>query len=310
MVVMLMENTKEIRNRLKSIHDTKKITNAMYMIASTKMKKAKRELDNTRPYFDALNSEIKRVFRTVENIENRYFYPLDGSEAPDGMYGLLVITADKGLAGAYNKAVIKEAQRLINEHPKTKLFVVGEYGRRFFARQKMVVEKSFLYTAQNPTMDRAREISTLLLDLFDKGELDKIFVVYSDLRNSLTSRVISTRLLPFHRKKSVSYTKEKQEPEPSAPFDFYPSVEAVVNSVVKCWLSGFIYSALVDSFCSEQSARMAAMDSANKNAEKIIESLITAYNQVRQAAITQEITEITFGAKAQVRKRIKEVSTP
>ncbi len=305
-----MSNAKEIRTRIKSIHDTRKITNAMYMIASTKMSKAKSDLDRTRPYFDALNNEIKRIFRTVEDVENRYFYPADGSEAPDGTYGLLVIAADKGLAGTYNKAVIKEAQKLISEHPDIKLFVVGEYGRRFFSHQSTTVAKSFLHTAQNPTMDRAREISATLLDLFDKGELDKIFVVYSDLKNSLTTKVVSTRLLPFRRTQSESFTKNENEAEVSAPFEFFPSVEAVVNNVVKSWLSGFIYSALVYSFCSEQSARMTAMDSANKNAEKILDSLITAYNRVRQTVITREITEITSGAKAQKRKRTKEVLQP
>lgn len=295
-----MVNAKEIRTRIKSIQDTKKITNAMYMIASTKMKKAKNDLERTKPYFDALSSEIKRVFRTVEGVENRYIYPVDESETEDETYGLLVITADKGLAGSYNKSVIKEAQRLMSEHPNTKLFVVGEYGRRFFAKQQKAVVKSFLYTAQNPTMDRAREISSILLDLFDKGELDKIFVIYSDLKNSLTSKVVSTRLLPFHRTKSPAYTNNKKQSE---TFEFFPSVEAVVNSVVKSWLCGYIYSALVHSFCSEQSARMTAMSSANKNAEKILESLTIQYNLLRQAAITREITEVTSGAKAQKRKK-------
>ena len=92
-----MLSAKEIRNRIKSVHDTRKITNAMYMISSIKMRRAKRDLDRTRPYFHALQTEIKRIFRTVEEVENRYFYPLDGSEAPDGTYGILVITADRGL---------------------------------------------------------------------------------------------------------------------------------------------------------------------------------------------------------------------
>lgn len=294
-----MGNSKEIRTRIKSIQDTKKITNAMYMIASTKMRKAKNELNRTRPFFDALYSEIKRTFRTVEDVENRYFYPADGSGVSDGTYGLLVITADKGLAGSYNKSVIKEAQKLISEHPDTKLFVVGEYGRRFFSQQQTDVAKSFLYTAQNPTMDRAREISSMLLDLYNLGELDKIFVIYSDLKNSLSTKVVSTRLLPFHRTQLIASTNSNKEAEVSAHFEFFPSVEAVVDSVVKSWLSGFIYSALVDSFCCEQSARMTAMNSANQNAEKILESLIVQYNRVRQAAITQEITEVTCGAKAQ-----------
>ncbi|NLJ59051.1 MAG: ATP synthase F1 subunit gamma [Tissierellia bacterium] len=302
-----MVNAKEIKNRIKSVHDTRKITNAMYMIASIKMRRAKSELDRTRPYFDALQNEIKRIFRTVENIENKYFYPADGSEAPDGTYGILVITADKGLAGSYNKNVIKEAQRLISVHPDCKLFIVGEYGRRFFSRQQTAIEGSFQYTAENPTMKKAREISSILLDLFNKGEIDKIFVVYSDLENSLTTEVKTTRLLPFHRKQSVSFTVKNEE-EVSSPFEFFPSLEDVIDSAVKNWLSGFIFSALVDSFCSEQSARMTAMNSANKNAEKILESLTLQYNQVRQAAITQEITEVTSGVKAQKRKRKKEVS--
>lgn len=300
-----MMNAKEIRTRIKSIQDTKKITNAMYMIASTKMQKAKNELDRTRPYFNALNSEVKRMFRTVEGVDNRYFYPADGSEARDGTYGLLVITADKGLAGAYNKSVITEAQRLMSEHPDFQLFIVGEYGRRFFSMQNIPIVKSFLYTAQNPTMDRAREISAILLELFNKGELDKIFVIYSDLKNSLTTNVVSTRLLPFNRTQSMSYIP-KHEPDVSAPFEFFPSVDDVVDNVVKSWLSGFIYSALVDSFCSEQSARMTAMNAANTNAEKILDELTVQYNQVRQATITQEITEIISGAKAQKKKRQKE----
>jgi hypothetical protein len=102
-------NAKEIKDRIKGVENTRKITNAMYMIASSKMKKAKNDLDRTRPYFDALHREVKRVFRTVEGIENRYFYPADGSEAPDGTYGLLVITTDKGLAGAYNKNISKKS---------------------------------------------------------------------------------------------------------------------------------------------------------------------------------------------------------
>ena len=150
-----MASTKEIKDRIESVRDTQKITNAMYLIASTKLRKARAELDRTRPYFDALRSEIKRVFRTVEGVESRYFYP--GDDHPlRGTYAYLVITADKGLAGMYNQNVLREAQRLLNEHADAKLFVVGEYGRQYFAHHQIPVERSFLYTAQNPTMQRAR----------------------------------------------------------------------------------------------------------------------------------------------------------
>ena len=276
-----MANTREIKNRIESVQQTRKITNAMYLIASTKLRKARNDLANTRPYFYALRGEIKRVFRTKPR---------------EGTYGCLVITADKGLAGAYNQNVIKEAEKLLAQHPDTKLYVVGEYGRRYFDQHKIPIEHSFLYTAQNPTLDRAREISALLLDGFLAGTLKEIFVVYTDMESSLLSEAKSTRLLPFHRTQFAPPAKEKAVQE---PFEFYPSVGAVLNSMIPSYVSGFLYSALLDSFCSEQNARMTAMDAANQNAEELLSALRLQYNRVRQAAITQEITEISAGAAAQ-----------
>ena len=298
-----MASTKEIKSHMDSVRDTQKITNAMYLIASTKLRKTKSELDKTRPYFNALQAEIKRIFRTVQDVESKYFYPADGSPAPDGTYGCLVITADKGLAGAYNQNVIKEAMRLLSEHSDTELFVVGEYGRQFFSQHNIHIEHSFLYTAQNPTMQRAREISSLLLDKFENGSLDKIFVIYTDMKNGLDAEAKSTRLLPFHRAQFASSPKERPV---KTTFEFTPSVGEILDTVMQSYISGFIYSALVDSFCSEQNARMTAMNSANQNAEKILSSLSVQYNRVRQASITQEITEVSSGAKAQKRKHAKE----
>ena len=291
-----MSSTKEIKTHMESVQETKKITNAMYLIASTKLRRARTELNATRPYFDALKAEIKRIFRTATDTDSRYFYPADVSTHLDGTFGCLVITADKGLAGAYNQNVIKETEKMLEEHPDTKLFVVGEYGRHYFEQHHIPVEKSFLYTAQSPTMERAREISTQLLERYDAGELKKIFIIYTDMESSLSSRAISTRLLPFHR--TYFATSEKEEAV-DAPFEFVPSVEAVLNHMIQSYISGFLYSALIDSFCSEQNARMTAMDSANRNAEKLLDELSLQYNRVRQAAITQEITEISAGAKAQ-----------
>ena len=297
-----MASTKEIKNRIKSVKDTKKITNAMYLIASTKMRKAKAELDKTRPYFLALQSEIKRVFRTVGNVENKYMYPVDETEVLNGTFACLVITADKGLAGAYNQNVIREAEKMLEEHPDTKLFVVGEYGRQYFGQHHIPMERSFLYTAQNPTIHQAREISNILLGLYDREEVDKIFLIYTDLKNGMEAEVKTTRLLPFHRQHFASSEEEKSI---KAPFEFFPSPDAVLDNIIPSYAMGFIYSALIDSFCSEQNARMTAMNSANQNADKILEELTVQYNRVRQAAITREITEVSAGAKAQKRKKLK-----
>lgn len=296
-----MASTKEIKDRIESVRETQKITNAMYLISSTKLRKARADFEQTRPYFTALRSEIKRIFRTAGDVDSRYFYPENEDESDHGIYAALVITADKGLAGAYNQNVIKETERLLSEHPETKLFVVGEYGRHYFAQHKIPVERSFLYTAQNPTMARARDICSILLEGFDRGEYSKIFVIYTDMQNSMQSEARSTRLLPFHR--SYFALTEAEQGRKQKSFHFVPSVTVVLQSVMQSYISGFIYSALIDSFCSEQNARMTAMDSANKNADKLLSELSLKYNRQRQAQITQEITEISAGARAQRQTR-------
>ena len=296
-----MAGTKEIKSHIESVGETRKITNAMYLIASTKLQRARQELDHTRPYFEALRGEIKRIFRTANDIDSHYFYPVDNDTPREGTYGCLVITADKGLAGSYNQNAIREAQRLLERHPDTKLFVVGEYGRRFFDQRNIPIEHSFLYTAQNPTMARAREISALLLEGFDRGELREIFVIYTDMESAMSFQARSARLLPFHR--SHFAPPPAGERAVKEPFEFYPDVKTVLNNMMQSYVSGFIYSALIDSFCCEQNARMTAMDNANRNAEKLLGELSLQYNRVRQAAITQEITEISAGARAQRQKK-------
>lgn len=295
-----MATIKEIKNRIKSVKDTQKITNAMYLIASTKLRKAKSELDLTRPFFTSLQDEIKRIFRTSEEVESKYFYPKNIKHNIPGSYGYLVITADKGLAGAYNQNVIKKALEMMSKHENPKLFVVGEYGRHYFTSHNIPIEQSFLYTAQNPTVIRARFISSILMDLYNNGKLKKIFIIYTDMHGAIDSEAISTRLLPFHRADFID--PDIHEEKIKTPFEFRPTMEIVLDNVVPSYVTGFIYSALVDSFCSEQNARMNAMDSANRNAQKLLDELSLQYNHIRQGAITQEITEIAAGAKSMKRK--------
>lgn len=295
-----MSSTKEIKSRIKNIQDTRKITNAMYLIASTKMRKAKNNLDRTRPYFDSLRAEIKRIFRTVKDLDNRYFYPVDKKQFVNGTYGLVVITADKGLAGAYNSNVIKETLRLLEDHKDVKLYVIGEYGRQYFRRHGIEIVEDFDYTAQDPTMEEARLITNALIKDYNDGTIKKIFVVYTDIAKGLKSEVISTRLLPFHREIVFN---SKEEVSVENEFEFLPSIEEVLDSVIVSYISGFVFGALVDSFCAEQNARIEATSNANTNSDELLEELSVEYNRVRQSAITQEITEISAGAKAQKMKK-------
>lgn len=295
-----MANPKEIKDRINGIRETQKITKAMYLISSAKMSKAKSDLDKTRPYFNALQAEIKRIFRTAGNVESPYFYHDDLPDHPNGTFACLVITADKGLAGAYNQKVIKETNKVLLEHPDTKLFVVGEYGRHYFSSKHIPIERSFLYTAQNPTMYRAREICDVLLAEFGSGAVSKIIIIYTDYKNGFETECRYERLIPFHKDQFRSHENERAV---SIPFEFTPSVSAVLNNMMRSYISGYIYSALIDSFCSEQQARMAAMDGADRNAERLLSELSVQYNRIRQSAITMSITEVSAGAKAQRKNR-------
>ena len=233
-----MAGTKEIKDHIGSVQETRKITSAMYLIASTKLRRARQELDNTRPYFEALRREIKRIFRTVggEVVDSPYFYPMEGEPPLDKPNACLVITADKGLAGAYNQNAIREAQQLLERHPDTKLFVVGEYGRRFFDQRKIPIEHSFLYTAQNPTMARAREISALLMSGFDRGELKEIFVIYTDMESAMSFQARAARLLPFHRTHFAG--TPAAEGAMTERYEFYPDVKDVLNSIMHSYVTG------------------------------------------------------------------------
>lgn len=284
-----MAGAKEIKTRIKSVSETEKITNAMYLISSTKVRKAKSELEKTKPYFEAITAEIKRVFKTVERFGSKYFYPEDGF-ADNAPYGYLAITADKGLAGAYNHNIIKQVEKAVTEHDNSKIYVIGDYGREFFRTHGREFVRDFNFPAQRPTLSRSRKIAQELLTAYDKGEFSKLFVVYTDVVGTETT-VKTARILPFHSSEFVRGADKR------VAFEFSPSPEAVLKNIVPSYVAGFIYSALVDSFCAEQNARMNAMKSADDNAIGMLDDLRREYNHVRQSAITREITEIASGAK-------------
>ena len=299
-----MASTSEIRRRIGSVRQTQKITHAMYLISQAKLRKAKQDLSNTRPYFDALQNEIGRVFNADSSVESRYLEPVQPSAKEEVLRpACLLITADKGLAGAYNQNAIRQAQQYMADHPDTVLYVVGEYGRRWFAQRSIPIEKSFLYTAQNPTLGRARQIAELLLERYDAGEINAVVVIYTDMKNGLEAVVRQAQLLPLHRERFIAAAANTAQDD---VYEFIPSPNAVVNNAARSCLTGYIYSALVDSFCSEQSARMTAMNAADQNAEELLKDLSVQFNRARQAAITQEITEVSAGERAQRSKKEKE----
>ena len=185
---------------------------------------------------------------------------------------------------------------------KYKLFVVGELGRQYFGHRGIEVAEQFHYTAQNPTLHRARIITETILEQFEEEQLDEVYIIYTNMVNSVTTEPHMMRLLPIIKERFI--TKDGQDLSMyQEPLVMTPSPKAVLNNIVPDFVMGYVYGALVESFCSEQNARMMAMEAANRNASAMIHDLSIQYNRVRQAMITQEITEVIAGAKAQKKKK-------
>lgn len=287
-----MANMKEIRSRMKSIKNIMKITNAMYLISSAKMKKARKSLLDTEPYFEKLQATINDVLLRAPHMHQIYFERREEIKAADRKRGYIVITADKGLAGAYNHNVIKLAEEEMSKGDKNTLFVVGQVGRHYFMRKNVIIDAEFLYTAQNPTMYRAQEITDTIIRLFEQKLLDEVYVIYTATISSIKVEPRVLRILPLERRKFERRAGGYQHAH------FYPSPEQVMDHLVPNYIKGIIYGVLVEAYSSEQSSRMVAMEAATNSAKDMIKDLTLLYNRARQSAITQEITEIVSGAKS------------
>lgn len=295
-----MANAGEILNRMKSIQDTMKITNAMYMISSSKMKKAKLSLEETEPYFYSMQLAIGRILRHVPDMKSEFFNNRPEIKAEDRKTGYIVLTADKGLAGSYNHNIFKDVERCLEKKSHEKLFVVGEMGRHYFEKKGLEVAHQFHYTAQNPTVSRARNIAEIILKEYLDKELDEVVIIYTKMINGVQTETEVKRLLPLEEEHFSADVPVGVQMEQLA---LVPSAEALMDNIVPIYIQGFIYGALVEAYASEHNLRMLAMQSATDSANAMLNELSIQYNRVRQAAITQEITEVISGAKAQKRKK-------
>lgn len=298
-----MANAREIKERMDAIQKTRKITNAMYLISSSKMKQARKKLADTEPFFYAMQAEIARILRHVPDMHSHFFDRREKLAPEERKVGCIVITADKGLAGAYNHNVFKMAEELLGEPGRHKMYVLGEVGRQYFSkREDLELDTSFRYTVQNPTLYRARMIALEVLELFEKGELDDIYIIYTRMENAMQSVTEKIKLLPLQK---ISFTPE-QVPSLAGVYregvTLYPSAHKVMDNIVPNYAIGIIYGCLVEAYCSEHNSRMQAMQNATDSASQMLGELNITYNRVRQADITQELTEVIGGANAQKRK--------
>ncbi len=292
-----MAGITEIRTRMQSVQQTLKITNAMYLISSAKVKKARKQLADVEPYFDKLAKTVLDIFRHSPDLKHRF---IEGHEIPreDRKTGFIVVTGDKGLAGAYNHNVLRLAETYLARKKDPTLFLIGQMGRHFFEKKNIPIDAEFMYTAQDPTLERAKEIADTMVDLYERGALDEVYLVFTHSFSAVRMEPEIIKLLPLDRAMLSARRGLSEADQYRDVVRYEPSPEAVLDVLVPGVLRGYLFAALVESFCSEQNSRMTAMDSASESAREMLKTLSLEFNRARQGAITQEITEIAGGAEA------------
>lgn len=293
-----MSNLREIRGRITSVQSTMKITNAMYLLASSKMKKARRSLDATAPFFRAIRETMEACMAGAGEAAASCGY-FRRTEGEDKRRLFLVITSDKGLAGSYNHSVTRLTEEKVALPGADSLMFIGYSGRNYFMRRRkdfpdLTMEDRYTAPAAEPVMWRAVDYATHIAKRFWEGETDEVFLVYTELTGPMSSRPCCLRLLPLE---AETFRGGKA----GGGMVYLPSPEEVFAKSVPNYLTGVLYGAMVEAYAAEQNARMQAMDSATENAREMLRELSLLYNRVRQAAITQEITEVVGGAQARER---------
>ena len=283
----IMANLKDIRDRIKSVKSIQKVTKAMKMVAAAKMRKAQERMEQARPYTHRLTEVIHHL---LPDIDRELLPLLDIREIQ--RVGYIVVTSDRGLAGSFNTNVLKKAQQEIDEIGKQKvdLFCIGKKAIDHFKRRDYNIVQSHIEFWNDLDFPHAMKMSEGIISHFINGEVDEIHVVYNEFVNIATQSIQSERLLPleYDDKDRIAHVDRLYE----------PSKEKLVRSLIPRHLNIQMWKYLLESYASEQAARMVAMENATENAEDMIKDLSLEFNKARQASITKEMLEIVSGAEA------------
>ena len=279
-------STKDIKNRIRSMESTKQITKAMEMVAASKLRHAQARIAASRPYFEILRNTIDNIVASNRDFTSPYLKARNGNKA---LY--IVIAGDRGLAGGYNSNVLQLAVSLM-EGKEATVLPIGKKAVDYFRSKKYSILTDTYAEAADVDIGDCFSISKTLSKAYLAGQFDEIHVVYTNFVSVLSQTTATMRMLPLVREKN-------DQPGQYRCMTIYePDAEEVFASIVPEYLGGILYGALSEARCAEQAARRTAMDSATSNAEDMIADLSRKYNRARQAAITQEITEIVAGAEA------------
>ena len=297
-----MPNLLDIRRRIKSVKNTQQITKAMKMVSAAKLKRAQDRVVTARPF---ANKMMEVLGGLADRTDENFHHPLLDARG-DERYLLVLVTADKGLCGAFNTNLIKAAQAFIaaNSNKQIEILAVGRKGRDFFRRRSAMLAGEYIGVTGKGRVDfsEALEIARDVIKRFtDDKEIDKAFIIYNEFKSVLQQRVITEQLLPVARGAAADAQDPAGSAQPVTLVDYIyeqPPQEIFARLLPRL-IETQIFRALLESIASEQGARMTAMDSASKNARELIDSLTLNMNRVRQAAITNEIIEVVSGAAAQ-----------
>lgn len=279
--------TRDIKRKIKSINSTMQITKAMELVSTAKLKRAKDRLELTKPYFETVYGTIQDLLRSEKNLKHEY---LTQREVNKTLY--IVITGDRGLCGGYNN----NAMRLVTDDAKDKskaaVLTIGRKSRDFFSKNGFEVMKEITQISENPQYAHAQEITRTVLRWFATEKVDAIKLVYTEMISTISQEAKMIQLLPVVSDGAESVAARR------GYINYEPSPEAVLGYVIPKYVESVIFGALIESSASEQAARRMAMENASDNAGEMIDSLTLSFNQARQSAITQEISEIVGGAEA------------
>ncbi|WP_130805736.1 ATP synthase F1 subunit gamma [Senegalia massiliensis] len=284
---MAQESMQDIKRRIKSVGSTKQITNAMELVASSKLKKARKRLEKTEPYFLTVSRSIKDILASSRGISHPM---LEKREVKNKCY--IIVTSDRGLCGGYNVNIIKKVEADMDSKDSTKIITIGQKGKIHFKRRNYDVKGSFTNISEDPTFMDATQIGNMALKLYEDGEVDEVNIAYTQFKSTINHEPTILKLLPAEN------IAEEETKEKRILTEYEPSPEVVLDYLIPKYIRSTIYGAMIESSASEQGARRMAMESATDNAEEMIDDLNLKYNRARQAAITQEIAEIVGGAEA------------
>lgn len=307
-----MSNLKDIKNRIQSVKSTQKITRAMKMVAAAKVKKAENTVKASRPFTQELNSMFKKLLHSMNGYSSETLkiksavdnYPELLQVRPVKTVGLLVITSNKGLAGAYNANVIRRTIQTVEEYKnqgiKTVLFIVGQKGISTLKKKckDCEIAKTYLVAANEPTAENSSIIIENIAEYFVDHKIDKIEIITTRFKNMMSYYVENWTVLPL---KDINYDSEKLHDNVIEPLmEFLPDKHNILQKIVPMYMSNILFQSLLEAHASELASRMTAMSAASNNAEKMLTELSVQYNKTRQFAITQEIIEVVTGANAQI----------